>query len=306
MRGRVWVRMCMFVLTGVLLTTSSWAGQIVTDDLKTWAKEVLEQEEKMGALGASNTVAVLYFHNQTGVPEFDLLGKGLSLMILTDLSKAKGIQVVERAKLQALVQEMGLGASGLVDPDTSPRVGRLLGAGHLVGGNILKEKVDAFRLKAGLVNTSSKEVVGRPAVDGKLLVELLRMEKDLVFEIIQSLNVVLTPEEEAAIKQPLTESLAALMSLFKGLEESDLGNYLEAEKAYRKALQQDPNLTIAETFLEELVRMRTATYLGQGAQGPSMPAVTGLLAGSIAAEGSYILLMKDEDKEREVSPFQPR
>jgi curli biogenesis system outer membrane secretion channel CsgG len=62
-------------------------------------------------------------------------------MLITDLSEVKGLQIVERIKLQALVEEMGLGASGLVEANTAPRVGKLLGAQWLIGGDILDGKL---------------------------------------------------------------------------------------------------------------------------------------------------------------------
>ena len=71
-------------------------------------------------------------------------------MLITDLSKIKGIKVLERVKMQALVEELGLGISGLVEAKTFPRVGRLLGAQHLVGGDIVKGKMEDFQLPEGL------------------------------------------------------------------------------------------------------------------------------------------------------------
>jgi TolB-like protein len=125
------------LLVFLLTVPSAWAGQVVTEREKTWARQALAQE---AALGSSqmpdNTLSVLYFSNSTGQPAMDALSKGLAFMLMTDLSTIKGLTLVERVKLQALVEEMGLGASGLVDPGSAPRVGRLLGARFLVSGNL--------------------------------------------------------------------------------------------------------------------------------------------------------------------------
>ena len=111
---------------------------MVTDDARTWAKQAVAQEKALKAVTVANTVAVLYFFNRTGQPDLDPLQKGLTVMLITDLSKVKSLTVVERVRLQALAEELKLGVSGLVTENTAPRVGKLLGAHWLVGGNFAR------------------------------------------------------------------------------------------------------------------------------------------------------------------------
>src|SRR5688572_24780539 len=54
------------------------------------------------------TVAVLYFDNNSADPQYDVLQKGLADMLVTDLSQVESLQVVEREKLQQLVDELKL------------------------------------------------------------------------------------------------------------------------------------------------------------------------------------------------------
>ncbi len=123
-----------FCLAFFLMMGTTWAGEVVTSDVRMWAQKVLKEEKALRPVEARNTVAVLYFENKTGRSEFIPLQKGLALMLLTDLFKIRELQVVERIRIQALVEEMGLGASGMVDSQTTPRVGRLLGARLIIGG----------------------------------------------------------------------------------------------------------------------------------------------------------------------------
>ena len=56
---------CLALLISLYLTASSMAGQVVTNDVKLWAKKAIEQENALETASASNTLAVLYFNNKT-------------------------------------------------------------------------------------------------------------------------------------------------------------------------------------------------------------------------------------------------
>ena len=251
-QARVIRAFCISMLVSLLACPPAWARQVVTDDLKSWAREAIEREKKLGVLLDPNTVAVLYFKNDTGQRELDILQKGMTVMLMTDLSKIKGLHVLERARIQALMQELRLGASGLVERDTASRLGRLLHAEHLVGGEILREPMGEFGLRSDLIKVSTKSLLDRPSTRGKLLEGIFRMEKDLLFKIVRALNITLTPEEEEALKKPVTTDLDALLKLFEGIEQSDQGNYGAAMRLYEQALEDDPGFWLARSFLEEL------------------------------------------------------
>ena len=252
MKEKLFSKILIFVLIWVGLTSSSWAGQVVTESLKLWAQQALEQEQALKTISTPDTVAVLYFNNKTGWSKLDLLQKGLTLMLITDLSNVKKFKVVERTRVHALVKELGLEKLGLVEPGTVPRVGRLLGAEYLVGGDILKRKINEFQLKSDLLKVSTKEIAGQSTSEGKLLEELFQMEKDLLFEIIKLLKIELSVEEKELLKKPLSISIEALLNFFKGIYNSDRENYREAAIFYEKALKEDPGLGIARDALQEL------------------------------------------------------
>src|SRR5262249_24715982 len=56
--------------------------------------------------GSVRTVVVFYFDNDIGDSNFDYLGKGFADMMVTDLTVVPEIQVVEREKLEAILQEL--------------------------------------------------------------------------------------------------------------------------------------------------------------------------------------------------------
>ncbi|MCB2145254.1 MAG: hypothetical protein KQI81_02185 [Deltaproteobacteria bacterium] len=261
------------VLVFLLAVSSAWAGQVVTEREKTWARQALAQEAALGAAQMpDNTLSVLYFSNSTGQPALDALSKGLAFMLMTDLSTIKGLTLVERVKLQALVEEMGLGASGLVDPGSAPRVGRLLGARFLVSGNlsgavgsgssgdaldegaISRALETRIRIDPGLLDVPSAQESDLPAAEGLVSV-LFQIEKDLLFSIVEQLKISLSEKEKAALRIPLTTSGRALFYFFMGLDYSDRGMYDRAGSFYEKASQADPGLKPASDALKELQQL---------------------------------------------------
>ena len=251
MKRKMFLYFLLAFLIIFLASSSGWTGEVVTKETKLWAQKALAEEKALAAITAPNTIAVLYFQNKSGNSALDPLRKGLTLMLITDLSQVKGLQVIERVKLQALVEEMGLGASGLVDEGTAPRVGRLLGARWLVGGNILPAIEEKLKIQAYPLEVPKGQVLGEPLREGKLA-DLFRLEKELLFEIIKLLKIEVSPEEERAMRRLCTANIKAFGELVRGIEASDRGKYEKAAIHYEKALQEDPQICIARGALHEL------------------------------------------------------
>jgi TolB-like protein len=257
-------------LVFMLMVPSAWAGQVVTERERTWARQALAQEAALGAAQMpDNTLSVLYFSNSTGQPALDVLSKGLAFMLMTDLSTIKGLTLVERVKLQALVEEMGLGASGLVDTGSAPRVGRLLGARFLVSGSlsggagtgssgggldegaISKALETRIRIDPDLLDVPAAHGLNLPAAEGRVSV-LFQIEKELLFSLVEQLKISLSEKEKAALRIPLTTNGRALFYFFMGLHFSDRGMYDQAGSYYEKANQSDPGLKPSSDALKEL------------------------------------------------------
>lgn len=275
------------LLVWVTLTSLSWGGQVVTEDARLWARKALQEEKALETVKGKNTLAVLYFQNKTGRPDLDPLQKGLTLMLITDLSTLEGLQIVERTRLQALSEEMGLGVSGLVEPGTAPRVGNILGAEWLIGGDITGREPVELRIQSDLLDVSDAKSLGQQASEGGLS-DLFRMEKDLLFEIINVLKIKLTPEQQASLKKPCSTNSKALMSFFKGISASDQGDYEGAAELYEKALKNDPGICEAGPALKELQVLGLV----------SMKSRTGELLRSLKDQTSLTDQLSTEDSEK--------
>jgi len=78
-------------------------------------------------------VAVLSFGNSSSWPG---VGETVRTRTETRLVNTSGVTVFSRTRLDALLTEQLLGASGLIDPSTAARIGRLTGVSKLVAGSV--------------------------------------------------------------------------------------------------------------------------------------------------------------------------
>ncbi|MDZ7343995.1 MAG: tetratricopeptide repeat protein [candidate division KSB1 bacterium] len=205
-----------------------------------------------------NSIAVLNFRNLGGNTDFDPLTKGLADMVITDLSQVKSLTVVERSRMQALLEEMGLSQTGLVDEQTAPRIGHLLGAQKILHGSFLDLAGGKFRLDANLIDAISEASESAGEVSGELA-RFFRLEKNLVFKVIDELGIRLTEAEEKAIFTIPTENLLAFLAYSRGLEARDRSDYQTAAKEFQQAVTLDPNFTLAKTHLEKTQDLQEST-----------------------------------------------
>ena len=89
------------------------------------------------AAGGSPTIGVAEFTNQSGAAWWrGGVGWELSSMLSNELSSSGAFHVVERQKLQNVLEEQNLGASGRVAPGQGAKIGKLTGAQYLITGTV--------------------------------------------------------------------------------------------------------------------------------------------------------------------------
>ena len=103
-------------------------------------------------------VAVLGFSETGAEARKRELGTVVSAELATALRRDHGFLLVERAKLKEVLGEMRLGAMGLVDEATAPRLGKLADAQALVLGSV-SEAGDRFLVNARIVTAETAETV---------------------------------------------------------------------------------------------------------------------------------------------------
>lgn len=117
--------------------------------------------------GSSPTVAVLALRNLGSSHRLDAMQSGFADILQAELAALPGVRLVDRQDLYQVLREQELSLSGLVDPQTAVRVGKLLGAERLVYGLFL-EAGESLRLDVRLADTRTATVLRYESVQGPM------------------------------------------------------------------------------------------------------------------------------------------
>lgn len=201
-------------------------------------REALAREGELGSQTDENALGVLPFA-VTGDEKLRPLSLGLAHIITTDLSLIQRFPLVERARLDAVLQELHLAQSGRVDPATAARIGRLVRAGRLVQGSLVQGARGSVELSAAVaVDTGG---IVEPSGQSGDLRQLLRLEKQLVLAIAGDLGYELTEAERLRVLENGTQNLAAFLAFSQGLEAEERGDFTDAVRYYGQAADADPS-----------------------------------------------------------------
>ncbi|BDD86059.1 CsgG/HfaB family protein [Desulfofustis limnaeus] len=245
-----------FLCSSVLflyVSSTAQAGQVITPDDRTWAKEALSRQTQPAAAESSKSIAILNFHNRTGQKRLDALQKGLALLVINDLAKIDSVTVIERTKMQAVIDAMqtGTGGSGLLDDSAALTAGKALQAYYMVNGAVTEGALEQLEASAALIDVPFGNRIDLPTSAGPEQ-EFYRIQKDVTFHVIDALNIYLPPQLRRSLEVPSSASTTALLAFFLGVDHSDHGEYRQAAEMYTRALAEDPTLDLAREALQEL------------------------------------------------------
>lgn len=251
------------------------------ENSKKLAKQALAQEAQLSRSATKpNSYAVFNFGVQGKDETLRSIQKALTAMTISDLAQIKGISVIERSRLQALIDEMKLGQSGAVDEGTAPKAGRLLGAENLIVGN-LNEPGGKIGVASSTASTTRGGVVGSFSV-AQAKDKFYELQKQVVANIIKVNNIKLDKNAESAVlNQYHTRSFQAVAYFGMGLDAQDRGDYQASKDYFALAVKDDPNFGMAKT-----ARDRSPGGLSGGVVGGSAAIATKTIELAVAAQAA--------------------
>jgi TolB-like protein len=219
-------------------------GLLTRKELQQDARNALSQEATLANTPpVQNTIAVFPFRYRGANEELRPLERGLSHLVLTDLSKVAQLRLLERERVQVLIDEMRLTDSNRVEASTGARSGRMLRAARVVQGS-LQDQAQRLRLDANVIDATSSTITATGAATDRLQ-QLFEVEKQVVFQLLERMGINLSAAERRAISERPTADLQAFLAFSRGLEAEDRGDFAEAANQFNAALQRDPNFRSA-------------------------------------------------------------
>lgn len=201
-------------------------------------------------------LAVSYFENATGDPELAALRKGFAEMLITDLSVSDEVRLVERSRLEAILDEIELQQSPYVDPDTAVALGAGLGAALIVTGSYVVQ-VDTLRVDARVIDVESGEVLLAVKAKGSRD-DFLAVQRSLAEQLLEALGAELSILDRKRLGQQGTSSYEAFSEYAEGLQGLDEGDVEAAKARFEAALEADPAFAAAQAQREAVERLSTA------------------------------------------------
>lgn len=197
------------------------------------------------------TLAVLYFTNGALMDNasYAPLSKGMAEMLITELSQNNAVRVVERDRLQSLIEEQNLQNSDRVDKETAVKLGKTLGARHMLMGTFVIDQRKNMRIDVRAVNTETSAIEYTESVTGNSD-NLLQLVIQLGSKVNAGLK--LPALKTASISTPAAKSpnqFKAIMAMSQALEAEDSKNKAQAVTFYKQAIVLNPDFERAKVRL---------------------------------------------------------
>ena len=128
-------------------------------------------------------IAVVDFKNVSGTEELDYLTKAIPESIITYLGKSGRIEIVERSRMKAALEEMKLGMTGIVDEQTAVEVGKAVGANAIMVGSFVKIE-DQIMINARLIDVQTSRIIAGDQRRGRVGKEIF----DLMEQVAEGMQ----------------------------------------------------------------------------------------------------------------------
>lgn len=207
------------------------------------------------------TVAVLPFVNSAigqANAELQPLSKGIADLLITSMAQNPAIRVVERENLQRLLDEQNLARDGRVDDATAARIGKLLGAKHMVTGSFVTDRSGTMVITIKSIDTETGRIEYSDMDRGKtddflVLVDQVAGKANRGLKL-PDLTPAARQSSEARTERQRRVPFQAVMMYSRALSAQDAGNKEEALTLFSQTVQRFPDFEDAKVAKEKLER----------------------------------------------------
>jgi TolB-like protein len=184
-------------------------------------------------------IAVIPFVNRSEASEnAEFLADGLHDELLTRLAKVADLRVISRTS----VMEYRNTTKNML------QIGEELGVGSILEGGVQRSG-NTVRINMQLIDARTDEHLWAEIYDGELnAANVFAIQSRISSDVVEALQAKLSPAEQQRISAVPTENMDALEAYFsakKMLEARSADSLLAAIEEFRKAIDFDPNFSLA-------------------------------------------------------------
>lgn len=192
------------------------------------------------------SIVVFYFENVTGDEELEWMRRGLTQMLITDLSQSRYVDVVSEGDIAAIMEKMGIGNDQTVDANLAVSVAREARLETALVGSFVRSG-EAIRIDAHLYDAQAGKLIKADRVEGGGLEEVFTLVDELTRQVRDGLRPTLkgVVEFDMDLADVTTNSIEAYRHMAEGLEQFESGLYLEAAESFEKAVAADTSFATA-------------------------------------------------------------
>lgn len=201
--------------------------------------------------------AILYFDYEGPTAELGQMRKGLAQMLISDTADSTAYRVVERERVQELIDELNLNGSKLIDEKSAQKIGLAIGADRMVMGRYI-DLFGSLDVTLRIVDTQrwtrgcALHVTGKPA-------EFLQLESQIADWLQASMAVggmdpSKCPVNPGAPSAKATVPAAAVAKLSKALDAKDNHQPEQAKAILQELVKEEPDFKLAHDELVTLTK----------------------------------------------------
>lgn len=226
------------------------------------ARQALAAEARGSVVAArDNSYAVFNFAVSGAGADMAPLQKALAAMTISDLAQIKGVSVIERMRMQALLDELRPGARGVADSGTALKAGALLGAEQCVFGSMSQDE-GKLTLAGGVASARQSGLLGSLSLTEETD-RFFDLQKQMLARIVEVNKLQLDPEQgRTLLRHHHTLNHAAVIAYGQGLDALDRQDWLAAQEHFAQAATLDPFFTLARNARDR-VPVGIAIRVGQ-------------------------------------------
>ncbi len=209
--------------------------------------QLLPQKEAIPVTSDKPTLAIVYFKNNTGDPNFEHWRSTLSDLLITDLTQSKYIRVLSGDQIFDILSELDQLEATTYSSRVLKEVASRGRATHILQGDFSRAG-DTFRINTVLKESNTMESIDSEIVEGEGEGSFYAMVDELTRRIKSSFQ--LTEEQIAGdidrhIGEITTSSPEALRYFIEGSRHYRKGENRQAVDLLEKAVEIDPEFAMA-------------------------------------------------------------